>query len=61
MTFAIFFIEIVDVKEQRVCIKFCFKLGKSASKTHTLLEQGYDDDTLGQMQICNLFNRLKSG
>jgi len=38
-----------------------FKLGKSTSKTHKLLEQGYDDDALGQMQTCNLFNRLKSG
>jgi len=29
--------EIADVKEQQICIKFCFKLSKMASETHRLL------------------------
>jgi hypothetical protein len=29
----------MDVKVQRVCIKFCFKLGKSAVKSHQMIEQ----------------------
>jgi hypothetical protein len=49
--FAIFFpVEMVDVKEQRVCIKFCFKLGKSAAKTHQMIKQAFGDDALGQTQ-----------
>ena len=27
-------IEMADVKEQRICIKFCFKLNKIAAETH---------------------------
>jgi hypothetical protein len=27
-------IEMADVKEQRICIKFCFKLNKTAAETH---------------------------
>jgi hypothetical protein len=46
----LFFFEMVDVKEQRVCIKFCFKLGKSAAKTHHMIKQEFGDDALGQTQ-----------
>jgi hypothetical protein len=40
----------VDVKEQRVCIKFCLKLGKSLAKTHQIITQAFGDDALGQTQ-----------
>jgi hypothetical protein len=40
----------VDVKEQRVCVKFCFKLGKSAAQTHQMLKQAFGNDALGQTQ-----------
>lgn len=33
MLFCSFFIEMVDVKEQHVCIKFWFRLGKTAAET----------------------------
>jgi hypothetical protein len=42
--FEIFFVEMVDMKEQRVCIKFCSKLGKSAAKTHQMIKQAFGDD-----------------
>jgi putative heme degradation protein len=45
---AVFFVtEMVDVKEQHVCIKFCCKLGKSVPKTHLMLKQAFGDYTLG--------------
>jgi hypothetical protein len=51
----------VDVKEQRVCIKFCFKLGKSAAKTQKMLKQAFGDDALGQVQTYDWFkNRQMS-
>lgn len=28
-------------KEQLVCTKFCFKLGKNATKTHEMLKTAY--------------------
>jgi hypothetical protein len=43
-------VEMVDMKEQRVCIKFCFKLGNSVEKTHQMLKQAFGDDALGQRQ-----------
>jgi len=33
-------IEMVDVKEQRIYIKFCFKLNKTAAETHQMLKGG---------------------
>jgi hypothetical protein len=32
-------IETAVVKEQRICIKFCFKLNKTADETHRMLER----------------------
>jgi hypothetical protein len=39
-----------DLKEQRICIKFCFKLGKTASETHRVLKEAFGDNALGQTQ-----------
>jgi len=36
-----------DVKEQRKCIKFCFKLGKTAADTHKMLKEAFGDNSLG--------------
>jgi hypothetical protein len=55
----LFFFEMVDVKEQRVCIKFCFKLGNSAAKTHQIVKQEFGDDALGQTQTPTGFAGLK--
>jgi hypothetical protein len=57
----IFSVEMVHVKEQCVCIKLCLKLGKSAAKTHQMLEQLSGDDALGQTQTYNWFNQFKNG
>jgi hypothetical protein len=43
----------VDVKEQRVCIKF--------AKTHQMIKQAFGDDALGQTQTYDWFNRFKNG
>ena len=32
--------------EQRICIKFCFKIGKPARETYQLLQQVYDEDAM---------------
>ena len=56
-----FFVEMLDVKEQRVCIKFCCKLGKSVAQTHQMVKQAFGDDALGQTQTFNWFNQFKNG
>ncbi|PNF18540.1 hypothetical protein B7P43_G08515 [Cryptotermes secundus] len=50
-----------DLRKQRVCIKFCFKLGKTTAETHQMLEQAYGDNSLGQTQTYNWYKRFKNG
>ncbi|PNF23334.1 hypothetical protein B7P43_G15555 [Cryptotermes secundus] len=50
-----------DQKEQRVCVKFCFLLGKSAAETVGMLQQAFNDDALGKSQVYEWFSRFKSG
>jgi len=40
--------ELADVKEQRICIKFFFKLNKTAAKTHQMLKQAFGEQALSQ-------------
>ncbi|PNF31107.1 hypothetical protein B7P43_G15767 [Cryptotermes secundus] len=50
-----------DQKEQRVCVKFCFLLGKTAAETVGMLRQTFNDDALGKSQVYEWFSRFKSG
>jgi len=50
-----------DKKEQRICLKVCFKLGKTASETHTMLKRAFGDNILGQTQTYERFKRFKNG
>jgi hypothetical protein len=52
--------EMVDLGQQRVCIKFCFKLGKTTPETHQMLKQAFGDNGLGQTQTCNWYKSLKN-
>jgi hypothetical protein len=36
-----------DVKEQRICIKFCPKLGKTASEKQRMLKEAFGDNAVG--------------
>jgi len=47
--------------EQRICIKFCFKIGKTATETYQLLQQAYGEDAMGHTQVFDWFRRLKEG
>ena len=37
--------------EQRICITFCFKIGKSATEMYQLLQQAYGEDAMGRKQV----------
>jgi hypothetical protein len=34
-----------DLREQRVCVEFYFKLGKTATETHQMLKQAFGDSS----------------
>jgi len=36
--------------EQRICFKFCFKIGKTVTETYQLLQQAYGEDAMGRKQ-----------
>jgi len=50
-----------DVKEQRICIKFCFKLDKTAAETHRMLREAFGDNALSQTQTYERFTHFKKG
>ena len=37
--------------KQHICIKFCFKIGKTATETYQLLQQAYGEDTMGHIRV----------
>ncbi|XP_026819544.1 protein GVQW3-like [Rhopalosiphum maidis] len=47
--------------EQRVCIKFCHKLGKSATETYQMLLLAYGDETKSRARVFEWFKRFKEG
>ena len=50
-----------DVKEQRICMKFCFKLNKNAAETHQMLKEAFGEQALSQARTFERFKRFKDG
>ena len=47
--------------KQRICIKFCFKIGKTAMETYQLLQQSYGKFAMGRTQVSEWLHRFKEG
>lgn len=47
-------VEVADVKEQRICIKFCFRLNKTAAETHQMLNEAFGEQALSQARTQGL-------
>jgi len=50
-----------DNKEQRVCIKFCFLLVKSADETVLMLQEAFKEKALSRTQVYEWYSRFKGG
>jgi len=50
-----------DFREQRACIKFCFKLGKSATEFYEMLKTAFGEQAMGRSQTFQWFSRIKAG
>jgi hypothetical protein len=49
------------LEEQRDCVKFYFKLGKTFTESFQMLQQPYGEDCLSRTQCHEWYQRLKSG
>ena len=54
-------IEMADVKEQSIFIKFCFRLNKTAAETHRMLKEAFGEQALSQARTFEWFKRFKDG
>jgi hypothetical protein len=46
---------------ERICIKLCFKIGKTPTETYELLQQAYGEDAMGRTQVIDWYRRFKEG
>jgi AraC-like DNA-binding protein len=49
------------LKEQRVYIKFCQKLGKTATETYEMLQQAFGETALSRYKTSERYSRFKNG
>ena len=59
--FVIAIFTMCESTEQRISIKFCFKIGKTATEAYQLLQQAYGEDPIGRTQVFGWFRRFKEG
>jgi len=50
----------VDFREQRACIKFCFKVGKTATECYEMLKTAFGEQAVGHSQTFQWFSRFKA-
>ncbi|UYV69369.1 hypothetical protein LAZ67_6003342, partial [Cordylochernes scorpioides] len=48
-------------EEQRICIKFCFKLKKSSTETYELIKKAFGDAALSRPRTFEWFSRFQKG
>ena len=50
-----------EVEEQRLCIRFCVRLGKTGSETFEMLKQAFGDSCMSRSRTFEWFGRFKNG
>ena len=50
-----------DNKEQRLCVKFCFLLGKSAAETVLMLQEAFKEEALSKTQSSRVVFTFQRG
>jgi len=50
-----------EVEEQRVCIKFCVRLGKTGTQTFEMLKQAFGYSYMSHSRTFEWFDRFKKG
>jgi len=47
--------------EQRICVKFCVKMGKSVTETFEMLKIAFREEAMGWTQTYEWWKRFKEG
>jgi len=50
-----------DRTEQRICLRFCFCLGKTATEAHEMLQKAFKEEALSRTHVFGWFARFKIG
>jgi len=50
-----------DRTEQRICLRFCFHLGKTATETHEMLQKAFKEEALSHTQVFEWSAWFKRG
>ena len=50
-----------NLEEQHVCVKFCFKLGKTSTETWKMLQQAFRDECISRTQCFEWYIHFKTG
>ena len=50
-----------DSTEQLICLRFCFRLGKTATEAHEMLQKAFKDEAPSSTQVFEWFARFKRG
>jgi hypothetical protein len=53
--------ERADFKEQRICIKFRFRLNKTDAETHRMFKEEFGDNAMSQSKTFLWYKRFKGG
>ncbi|XP_015903782.2 protein GVQW3-like [Parasteatoda tepidariorum] len=47
--------------EERICINFCFKLGKTCTETYEIMKTAFGDEAMSHARVFKKFRRFKEG
>jgi len=50
-----------DRTEHRICLRFCFRLGKTATEAHEMLQKAFKEEALSRTHVFEWFARFKRG
>ena len=53
--------KMADFKEQRICIKSCFNLKKTAAETHRMLKEAFGDLAMSKSKTFLWYKHFKEG
>jgi len=50
-----------DLIEHRICLRFYFRLGKTATEAHEMFQKAIKEEALSRTQVIEWFARFKRG